>query len=109
MGSRISRRRFLTVAGGVATAIPLGSVGDATGEQLGSQEHAATPSNHPDRIVDMHIHFDEKNSNFISDLVTLAQRINLTACLLTPYPHRVQVAEAAKQYPKQIVHSALLI
>ena len=66
MGSRISRRRFLTVAGGVATAIPLGSVGDATGEQLGSQEHAATPSNHPDRIVDMHIHFDEKNSNFIT-------------------------------------------
>ena len=103
MGSRISRRRFLTVAGGVATAIPLGSVGDATGEQPGSQEHAATPSNHPDRIVDMHIHFDEKNSNFISDLVTLAQRINLTACLLTPYPHRVQVAEAAKQYPTQIV------
>src|SRR5437588_6215187 len=103
MGSRISRRRFLTVAGGVATAIPLGSVGDATGEQLGSQEHAATTSNHPDRIVDMHIHFDEKNSNFISDLVTLAQRINLTACLLTPYSHRVQVAEAAKQYPKQIV------
>jgi hypothetical protein len=35
--------------------------------------------------------------------VTLAQRINLTACLLTPYPHRVQVAEAAKQYPTQIV------
>jgi hypothetical protein len=79
MGSRISRRRFLTVAGGVATAIPLGSVGDATGEQLGSQEHAATPSNHTDRIVDMHIHFDEKNSNFIRDLVTLAQRLNLTA------------------------------
>jgi predicted TIM-barrel fold metal-dependent hydrolase len=102
MGS-ISRRRFLTVAGGVATAIPLGSAGNATGERLGSQVQATTPASHTDRIVDMHIHFDEKNSNFIRDLVRLAQRINLTACVLTPYSHRVQVAEAAKQYPKQIV------
>jgi hypothetical protein len=84
MGS-ISRRRFLTVAGGVATAIPLGSAADATGERRRSQEQTTTPASHTDRIVDMHIHFDEKNSNF------------------TPYPHRVQVAEAAKQYPKQIV------
>jgi hypothetical protein len=102
MGS-ISRRRFLTVAGGVATAIPLGSAADATGERRRSQEQTTTPASHTDRIVDMHIHFDEKNSNFIRDLVPLAQRINLTACVLTPYPHRVQVAEAAKQYPKQIV------
>ena len=103
MGSRISRRRFLTVAGGVATAIPLGCIGEAAGERLRLREHDPTPASDTDRIIDMHIHFDEKNSNFIRDLVTLAQRINLTACLLTPYSHRVQVAEAAKQYPKQIV------
>jgi hypothetical protein len=53
--------------------------------------------------VDIHLHFDENNPNFIRDLVTLAGRINLTACLLTPYSHRVQVADAAKQYPKHIV------
>ena len=103
MGSRISRRSFLTVAGGVATAIPLGCIGEATGERLRLREHDPTPASDTDRIIDMHIHFDEKNSNFIRDLVTLAQRMNLTACLLTPYSHRVQVAEAAKQYPKQIV------
>ena len=102
MGS-ISRRRFLTVAGGVATAIPLGSAAKATGERLRSQEQATTAASHTDRIFDMHVHFDEKNSNFIRDLVRLAQRINLTACVLTPHPHRLQVAEAAKQYPKQIV------
>ena len=53
--------------------------------------------------MDVHLHFDENNHNFIRDLVTLAGRINLTACLLTPYSHRVQVADAAKQYPKHIV------
>jgi predicted TIM-barrel fold metal-dependent hydrolase len=53
--------------------------------------------------VDIHVHFDEKNPNFIRDFVAVAERINLTACLLTPYSHRVQVAEAAKQHPRQIV------
>jgi hypothetical protein len=45
----------------------------------------------------------QKNPNFIRDFVAVAERINLTACLLTPYSHRVQVAEAAKQLPRQIV------
>ena len=107
MGS-ISRRRFLTVAGGVATAIPMGSAGNATGERLRSQEQATTPASHTDRIVDMHIHFDEKNSNFIRDLVPLAQRINLTACVLTPYSHRVQVAKQQSNTQSKLFHSALL-
>ena len=95
MGVRISRRGFLRSA----TAIPLGAVIEpATGslslDKVSSK--AATPS---DRIVDIHIHFDEKNPNFIRDL----EQMNLTACLLTPYSHRVQVADAAKKYPNQIV------
>jgi hypothetical protein len=53
--------------------------------------------------VNIRVHFDEKNPNFICELVSVAERINLTAYLLTPYSHRVQVAEAAKQHPKQIV------
>jgi predicted TIM-barrel fold metal-dependent hydrolase len=76
---------------------------DPAREGVPLHENSATAASATDRIVDMHIHFDESNPNFIRDLVTLAQRINLTACLLTPYPHRLQVAEAAKQYPKQIV------
>lgn len=103
MGSRISRRGFLRTAGGAATAIPLGSLGDPARQGVQLHEHSATPASATDRIVDMHIHFDESNPNFIRDLVRLAQRINLTACLLTPYSHRLQVADAAKQYPKQIV------
>jgi len=100
MGVRISRRGFLEAA---ATAIPLGAaVEPATGalslDKLSSKAASAVA-----RIVDIHLHFDENNPNFIRDLVKLAERIDLTACLLTPYAHRAQVADAAKQYPKQIV------
>ena len=55
------------------------------------------------RIVDMHVHFDEKNPEFLDDLLKLANRMNLTACLLTPFAHRRVVVEAAKQHPRQIV------
>ena len=103
MGSRISRRGFLRAAGGAATVIPLGSIRDPARGEVQLHENSATAASATDRIVDMHIHFDESNPNFIRDLVMLAQRINLTACLLTPYSHRLQVAEAAKQCPKQIV------
>ncbi len=103
MGSRISRRRFLRAAGGAATAMHLRCIGERTSDECLLDEQAATPVNDSDRIVDIHVHFEENNPNFIHDLVTLAERINLTACVLTPYSHRVEVAQAAKRYPKQIV------
>ena len=103
MGSRISRRRFLRAAGGAATAMHLRSIGEPASEQYRFDELSKTLANGSDRIVDMHVHFEENNPNFLHDLVTLAERINLTACVLTPYSHRVEVAEAAKQYPKKIV------
>ena len=102
MGARISRRGFLRAASGAATAIPLRAAGNLATEASRFDERE-TPATVSDRIVDVHVHFDENNPNFVQDLVTLAERLNLTACLLTPYSHRVQVAGAAKQYPKQIV------
>jgi uncharacterized protein len=56
-----------------------------------------------DHIVDIHVHFDEKNPHFIDDLVKLGERLNLTACVLTPYADRQAVAEAARKYPTRIV------
>ena len=56
-----------------------------------------------DRIVDIHVHFDDKNSNFVEDLLKVCNRLNLTACVLTPYNHRTIIADAAKRYPAQIV------
>ena len=99
MFERISRREFLKGAGAAATAIPLS--GKPAAEARRSDEFSQTSDNN--RIVDIHVHFDEKNPNFIRDLIIVADRLNLTACLLTPYPYREQVADAARQYPKQIV------
>jgi predicted TIM-barrel fold metal-dependent hydrolase len=100
MGVRISRRRFLRAA---TTAIPLGAVVEPATGALSLNKLSSKPASPVEHIVDIHLHFDENNPNFIRDLVTLAERMNLTACLLTPYSHRAQVAAAAKQYPKQIV------
>jgi len=65
-------------------------------------EAAASPGT-TDRIVDMHVHFDEKNPNFIRDFLKVSERLNLTACLLTPFANRKLVADAAKQHPTQII------
>ena len=100
MGVRISRRHFLRAA---ATAIPLGAAVEPEAGALSLDKLSSKPDSPVERIVDIHLHFDENNPNFVRDLVTLAERINLTACLLTPYSHRAQVADAAKQYPKQII------
>lgn len=94
----ISRRSILKAAG---AAIPLKKISKAAAGALRLDEPAANSAG--DHIIDIHVHFDEKNPNFIRDLVTLTERINLTACLLTPYAQRVTVADAAKQYPKHIV------
>ncbi len=51
----------------------------------------------------MHVHFDDKRANFIPDLLKLSERLNLTACLLTPFANRKVVADAAKEHPRQIV------
>jgi len=51
----------------------------------------------------MHVHFEEKNANFISDFLKVSERLNLTACMLTPFANRKVVADAAKQHPTQII------
>src|ERR1041385_2520067 len=101
MPGRMSRRSFMTIAGAAMTTISQSARGNSAPEDLPLGEASESPAN--GRIVDIHLHFDEKNPNFIRDLAKVAERINLVACLLTPYPYRAQVADAAKQYPKHIV------
>ena len=103
MGSQISRRGFLGAVTGAATTVPLLSLSGTATEKSGLDEASQTPAAVGDRIVDIHVHFDEKDPNFFRDLMNVAQRINLTACVLTPYANRAQVADAAKQHPKHIV------
>ena len=79
--------------------LSLASIFDAAG----TQDTKARVSGTGNRIVDIHVHFDAKNPNYIEDFIRVSDRLNLTACMLTPYANRKVVAEAAKKYPKQII------
>ena len=104
MHRRLSRREFLIAAG---TAAAVSASRDALAKPRagvilpGVLSDAADKVAH--RIVDMHVHFDEKNPNFVGDLVKVCERLNMTACVLTPYPSRKLIADAAKQHPTRIV------
>ena len=104
MPHHFSRREFL-IAGSMATAVSFSRDALATspaGAALPDvSPHASDKA--PQRIVDMHVHFDEKNPNFVGDLVKVCERLNMTACVLTPYSNRKVIADAAKQYPARIV------
>src|SRR5215470_16038954 len=92
----VSRRHFLAIAG-AAAALPASPF---RGLAQGEQKAPGAPSG---RVVDIHVHFDEKNPDFVSDFLKLSERLNLTACMLTPFASRKVVAEAARKYPKQII------
>jgi predicted TIM-barrel fold metal-dependent hydrolase len=104
MQNPFSRREFLIAAGATA-AVSLSRDALATlpAPVVLPGDLAPDPQKASDRIVDVHVHFDEKNPNFIGDLVKVAKRLNMTACVLTPYANRKVVADAAAQYPAQIV------
>ena len=77
--------------------------------QRGSLANAAPDSPAvSDRIVDMHVHFDEKNPNFINDFLRVSEKLNLTACMLTPFASRQVVLDAAKQHPTRIILSGFV-
>jgi predicted TIM-barrel fold metal-dependent hydrolase len=60
------------------------------------------------RIVDMHIHFDEKNPNYLDNFLRVSDRLNLTALMHTPFANRKVVVEAARKHPGQIVPSGYI-
>src|SRR6266851_1793298 len=86
MGNLFSRRKFLRAAS-AATVIPriwplskaFGHDAIVLGDEKASSNKAAG------RIVDIHVHFDEKKPNYIDDFLKLSDRLNLTACMLTPF------------------------
>ena len=105
MSNNFSRRKFLSNAGAAAAALPgwsgliHGSLHDARPSDSATSDSPAASG----RIVDMHVHFDEKNPNFINDFLRVSEKLNLTACVLTPFANRKVVLDAAKQYPTQII------
>src|SRR6267142_1644575 len=104
MGNLFSRRRFLGAAS-AATVIPrLWPLSNAFGyDAILPAEQKASSDKSTGRIVDINVHFDEKKPNYIDDFLKLSDRLNLTACMLTPFANRKVVAEAAKQHPTKII------
>jgi predicted TIM-barrel fold metal-dependent hydrolase len=100
MNNPVSRRKFLGAA--AATVLGAWSLANALPSNA-SGLHQAAPVTSKNRIIDMHVHFDEKKPNFIADFLRLSDRLNLTACLLTPFANRKVVADAARQHPMQII------
>jgi uncharacterized protein len=102
MTNRVSRRKFIETASAVVVAPGSAVLANKVSSSL-PDSGQAPPASSPTRIVDLHVHFDEKKPNYISDFLKISERLNLTACLLTPYANRQVVADAAKQHPRQII------
>ncbi len=104
MGNQVSRRKFLGAASAVVVMPDTwGLVNVPPSNKFLSYEETPASDKTAGRIVDMHMHFDEKKPSFIDDLLKLSDRLNLTACVLTPFAYRKVVAEAAKQHSAQII------
>jgi hypothetical protein len=99
MTTILSRRNFLVTA---IAAVPLGAMGTQVAPAPAGGQPPSGPSP-SDRIVDIHVHFDEKIPTFLDDFLRISDKLNLTACMLTPFAHRKVVADAARKHPTKIV------
>jgi uncharacterized protein len=100
MKKTLSRRNFLASA---TAAVPLGMMGSHLTPDAAASAPAPAHASTTDRIVDVHLHFDEKVPTFLDDFLRVSDTLNLTACMLTPFAHRKVVAEASRKYPTQIL------
>jgi len=66
------------------------------------QNPAATSTSAGSRIVDIHLHY-KREPGFIDNFLKTTEHLNITACMLTPFEDRKEVAEAAKKYPTRII------
>ena len=99
----LSRREFLSRAGSAAVALLANAAAPPRASAVVSGAPLTTPEPAADRIVDIHVHFDEKNPGYIDNFLKVSDRLNLTACMLTPFANRRVVADAAKRHPAQII------
>ena len=108
MRTSLSRRTFFGKAG-VATTLGLRwpvsgkAIIDIFGASSGASSTRSVPLPPMGRLVDMHVHYRHEEPDFLDTFLKLSDRLNITACMLTPFEHRKAVAEAAKRHPKQII------
>jgi len=104
MKNLLSRRTFFGTAG-MAGAIGLRwrSFNESITSAFGSSATELVAPPPAGQIVDMHVHFRPGEPDFLDTFLKLSDRLNLAGCILTPFEHRKQVAEAAKKHPTQII------
>jgi uncharacterized protein len=105
MKNELSRRSFVTGTIKTAAAASLA----LSGAEQTNAIAAESPQNSSSaavaggtRIVDIHLHF-KKEPGFIDDFLRTTEHLNVTACMLTPFEDRKEVAEAAKKHPTRII------
>ena len=97
--NQFSRRKLLGAAGAttlLASAPGFGAYASSIPNNSSTDDVPASIGK--GRIIDMHVHFDPKKTNYIEDFLKVSERLNLTALMLTPFENRALVAEAAKQH-----------
>jgi len=99
----ISRRKLLGSAAASAVLTMSSLLDTLTAKQPASGDERRNLNGPESRIVDIHVHFDERNPAYLEEFLRVSDRLNLTACMLTPFANRKVVAEAAKKYSRQIV------
>ncbi len=107
MKNPLTRRNFFAAAGMLTgVAMPWGKFEKSMAEtiSLGSEAPQPVPGDAgKNRIVDMHMHYGSEMPDFVGTFLKLSERLNYTACVLTPFEHRKVIAEAAKKYPTRII------
>jgi predicted TIM-barrel fold metal-dependent hydrolase len=105
--NELSRRSFVTgtIKTAAAASLALSSVEQATASvsaDAAPQSSTAPTATGGNRIVDIHLHY-KKEPGFIDDFLRTTEHLNITACMLTPFEDRKEVAEAAKKNPTRII------
>jgi uncharacterized protein len=103
MKDELSRRSFMThtlkTAAGAALAL---SGAEQANSAAIPQDASAASAAGGGRIVDIHLHY-KRTPGFIDDFLRTTEHLNVTACMLTPFEDRKEVAEAAKKHPTRII------
>lgn len=105
MKNELSRRSFMagTIKTAAAASLALSSAKRASASADAAPQSSTAPAaTSGNRIVDIHLHY-KKEPGFIDDFLRTTEHLNITACMLTPFEDRKEVADAAKKNPTRII------
>jgi hypothetical protein len=100
--NELSRRSFVTGTITAAASLALSGAAEQANAVAVPQTPGAPSGAGAGRIVDIHLHY-KREPGFIDDFLRTTEHLNITACMLTPFEDRKEVAEAAKKHPTRII------